>query len=95
MSDPVGCIVRATAGREKGQVFCVVGTQEEMLLLADGKRRRLARPKRKKLGHVCCLTHRQNQFDHPVVEKLRQGRTVSNREVRQLLGAFQAQSRRV
>ena len=95
MSNPIGCIVRATAGREKGQVFCVVGTQEEMLLLADGKRRRLARPKRKKPGHVCCLTDQQNQFDHPVVENLRQGLTVSNREVRQLLGAFQAQSRRV
>ena len=95
MSDPTGCIVRATAGREKGNVFCVVGAQEEMLLLADGKRRRLAKPKRKKLGHVRCLTDQQNQFDHPVVEKLRQGLTVSNREVRQLLGAFQAQSRRV
>ena len=95
MCDPIGCIVRATAGREKERVFCVVGTAEDMLLLADGKRRRLASPKRKKLGHVCCLTDQQNQFDHPVVEKLRQGLTVSNRELRQLLGAFQAQSRRV
>ena len=95
MSDPVGCNVRATAGREKGKVFCVTGTDGEMLLLADGKRRRLARPKQKKPGHVRCLTDQQNQFDHPVVEKLRQGLTVSNREVRELLWAFQAQSRRV
>ena len=95
MYDPVGTIVQATAGRAKGSVFCVTGTDGEMLLLADGKRRRLAKPKRKKLGHVRCLTDQQNQFDHPVVEKLRQGLTVSNRELRQLLGAFQAQSRRV
>ena len=45
MSDHKGQIVRATAGRDKEGIFCVMGVEEETgrLLLADGKRRRAAR----------------------------------------------------
>ena len=34
-------LVLATAGREKGRLFFVVDVQNEYLLLADGKSRRL------------------------------------------------------
>ena len=42
MSEYTGQIVRATAGRDKEGIFCVVGAEHEpeRLLLADGKRRR-------------------------------------------------------
>ena len=51
MFDYTGQIVQATAGRDKGGVFCVVGMdhRQERLLLADGKRRKVSRPKAKKL----------------------------------------------
>ena len=54
MFDYTGRIVQATAGRDKDGVFCVVGVDHGAfrLLLADGKRRRTARPKRKTLAHV-------------------------------------------
>ena len=45
-------LVLATAGREKGKLFFVVDIQDEYLLLADGKSRRLEDPKRKKCRHV-------------------------------------------
>ena len=50
MFDYTGQIVQATAGRDKGGFFCVVGTdpETERLLLADGKRRKVSRPKAKK-----------------------------------------------
>ena len=50
MFEYTGQIVRADAGRDKGGIFCVVGVDREgvRLLLADGKRRRIARPKAKK-----------------------------------------------
>ena len=90
MYDYTGWIVQATAGRDQGDLFCVVGVDQEQqrLLLADGKRRKVARPKRKKLGHVTPLTERLRGFDHPAVRKLQEGEPVSDRELRRVLAAF-------
>lgn len=95
MSDYAGRIVEAQAGRDKGKLFYVVGVDRETdrLLLADGKGRRLARPKPKKLGHVKCLTDQRREFPHPVTLKLQRGETVSNRELRRALGAFKEEMR--
>ena len=88
MFDYTGWIVRAAAGRDKGGIFCVVGVDQERnrLLLADGKRRKIARPKAKKPGHVRVLTERA--YDHPAVRSLRQGEPVSDRALRRALAAF-------
>ena len=58
MFDYTGQIVQATAGRDKGGVFCVVGMdqRQERLLPAGGERRKVSRPKAKQLGHVPHLT---------------------------------------
>ncbi len=90
MYDYTGWIVRADAGRDKDGIFCVVGVDQERqrLLLADGKRRKTARPKAKKLGHVCTLTDHLHMYDHPVVRSLRQGAPVSDRALRRALAAF-------
>ena len=90
MFDYTGWIVQADAGRDKGGIFCVVGVDQEgrMLLLADGKRRRAAHPKRKKLGHVACLTDQLHMYGHPVVHSLKQGEPVSDRALRRALAAF-------
>ena len=90
MFDYTGQIVQATAGRDKGGVFCVVAMdqRQERLLLADGKRRKVSRPKAKKLGHVRQLTEVRQEYDHPAIQKLRQGEPVSDRELRRALAAF-------
>ena len=91
MFDYTGQIGRATAGRDRGGIFCVVGVDQEQnrLLLADGKRRKVSHPKRKKLGHVSCLTDDQSHmYDHPVVHSLKQGEPVSDRALRRALAAF-------
>ena len=90
MFEYTGQIVRSAAGRDKGGVFCVVGVDQERtrLLLADGKRRKIARPKAKKLGHVVHLTDSQNLYTHPVVHSLRKGEPVSDRALRRALAAF-------
>ena len=92
MFDYTGWIVEAQAGREKGKLFCVVGVDKETgrLLLADGKGRRMAKPKAKKLGHVQCLAGPEQK---PVTQKLQRGETVSNRELRRALGAFKEEMR--
>ena len=89
MQDYRGWIVRARAGRDKGGVFCVVGVdQENRLLLADGKRRKLAKPKAKKQGHVELLTDHRHLYHHPTIEKLKQGQALTDKELRRTLAAF-------
>ena len=88
MSEAVGRVVRAAAGRDKGGLLCVVGEDREgRLLLCDGKRRRLERPKAKKPCHVELLP----VFDHPAIQKLRQGRALTDRELRRALAALRDQ----
>ena len=48
----IGQIVISKAGRDKGERFVVIGLDGEFALLADGKGRSLAGPKRKKRKHI-------------------------------------------
>lgn len=86
MYDYTGRIVCSTAGHDKGSLFCVVGVQDFYLLLADGKRRKLAAPKRKKRGHVDMLDG--EAFAHPVIQSLQGGEPVSDKALRRALAAF-------
>ena len=45
MDIAISNIVRSTAGRDKGDLFFVLATEGDFLLLADGKRRRVEDPK--------------------------------------------------
>ena len=48
----IGSLVKAFAGKEKGKEFVVVGLDERYVYLADGKRLKAAKPKKKSLIHV-------------------------------------------
>ena len=52
MEELKGQIVRAKAGHDAGDLYYVADTEGDFLLLADGKRRKLARLKRKRRKHV-------------------------------------------
>ena len=84
MSEATGQIVRSTAGHDKGLLFCVVGEEAPFLLLANGKQRKLAAPKKKKDIHV----ERVGALDQKVLDKLIDGNSVSDRELRMALAAF-------
>ena len=45
-------VVLSTTGRDKGKLFYVIGIEDDLLLLANGKDRTLDKPKRKKQKHV-------------------------------------------
>ena len=76
-------IVKTTAGRDEGDFFFVLDTQEEFLLLADGKRRRVENPKRKKRKHVSLV----GESHSVVAEKIRSSEKVTNSELRKALAA--------
>ena len=71
-------VVVSLAGRDKGQLFYVVGAEAEYLLLADGKGRTLEDPKRKKRKHVKKVLRSETR----VAGKLQAGGKVLNSELR-------------
>ncbi len=48
----IGELVRATHGRDKDGLFLVLAKDGEMLRICDGKRRKVANPKKKKQKHI-------------------------------------------
>lgn len=74
-------IVRSLRGHDSGALFCVMDADGDRLLLADGKRRRVSRPKRKNARHVASA----GEWEHPTLEKLRAGQAVGDRELRAVL----------
>ncbi|MBC8585961.1 KOW domain-containing RNA-binding protein [Youxingia wuxianensis] len=48
----IGCVVKATAGRDADGFYVVCGIENGFVLLADGKRRKLEKPKKKNVKHV-------------------------------------------
>ena len=77
-------IVRSLQGHDSGELFCVMDTDGDRLLLADGKRRRVSRPKRKNAKHAVFV----GGWDHPVLEKVRAGQPVGDKELRAMLAKF-------
>lgn len=77
-------IVKSIAGRDQGKYFFVLAVEENFLLLADGKTRKLESPKRKKCKHVAFVAH----SDCRVAEKIRSEEKVTNSELRRTLAEF-------
>ena len=83
-------VVVSTAGRDQGQLFYVIGTDEMFLFLVNGKDRTLDKPKRKKRRHVQKVLRSETRF----AVKLKNGGKVLNGELRRdlafLAGEMQA-----
>ena len=77
-------VVVATAGRDQGKLFYVVGTDPVYLMLANGKDRTLDKPKRKKRKHVQKVLRAETR----VAAKIASGDKVLNSELRRDLAFF-------
>ena len=71
-------VVVSAAGRDRGQMFYVIGTEGVYTLLANGKDRPLEKPKRKKVKHVSKVLRAETR----VAAKLIAGDKVLNSELR-------------
>lgn len=80
----VGDLVRSRTGRDSGALLFVVGHDGEHLLLADGRLRKIDRPKRKKPKHVAFAGSPEGR----VPEKMRNGERVTNSELRKTVSAL-------
>ena len=80
-------VVLSTTGRDKGNIFYVIGIEGEYLILANGKDRTLDKPKRKKQKHVQKVLRSQTR----VADKLRSADKVLNSELRRDLAYISQQ----
>ena len=77
-------LIVSKAGRDKGQLFYVIDTDEQYVYLADGKSRKLEKPKRKKRKHVEQVPRTESR----IAEKIRNGEKVLNSELRRELAIY-------
>ena len=77
-------LVVSKAGRDQGQLFFVIDADEQYVYLADGKSRRLEKPKRKKRKHIEQIPRTESR----IAEKIRNGEKVLNSELRKELASF-------
>ena len=71
-------VVVSTAGRDRNQLFYVIGTEGVYAILANGRERTLEKPKRKKLKHVSKVLRAETR----VAAKILAGDKVLNSELR-------------
>ena len=77
-------IVKSIAGRDTGELFFVLATEGDFLLLANGKRRRVEHPKRKRCKHVVLISN----SDSPLAQRIRSNEKITNSELRKAIAAL-------
>ena len=77
-------LIVSKAGRDQGQLFYVIDADEQYVYLADGKSRKLEKPKRKKRKHIEQIPRTESR----IAEKIRNGEKVLNSELRKELASF-------
>ena len=84
MEYQIGQVVYSKSGHDKGDVQMIIRVEGEYLLLADGKRRKLEKPKRKKKMHV------QPTFyvEEDVAAKLQTGAYLLDADIKKALNKY-------
>jgi ribosomal protein L14E/L6E/L27E len=81
-------VVVSLNGRDEGKRFLVIGTEDEYSLIADGRRRRVEKPKRKKNKHLLL----EDKADEPIAQKLKSGEKITNNEIWRALAGCAAKN---
>ncbi|MBQ8952500.1 MAG: KOW domain-containing RNA-binding protein [Clostridia bacterium] len=80
-----GRIVRSKAGRDEGKYFVVIALDgTEFALIADGERRGIEKPKRKRVKHLFVTEETISGLQ----SRLEAGEAVENHELRKWLSAY-------
>jgi len=78
----LGQLVQSSAGRDKGHIYLVIGFElPTRVWLADGRERKLAKPKRKNIRHIRAL----KADDNGVATEIANGRAVTDEYIRQAI----------
>lgn len=75
----IGMFAISKAGHDKGKMYLVVGEDETMVALSDGRIRTLDNPKKKKKKHVQIV---KKDLDPVLMHKLLKEETIYNEEIK-------------
>jgi len=81
----VGTVCFSKAGHDKGDAFIIVESGEEYAFVADGKRRKLAKPKKKKYIHL----QLSNIIITEIKEKLISGTHLMDADIKKALEKYE------
>ena len=81
MSIAVGDIAKSLNGRDAGMYFVIVGHENEYAFIANGKNRKIEKPKKKKTKHIRIT----GKTDEATATKLACGEKVTNNDIRRAL----------
>jgi len=78
----IGMFAVSKAGHDKGKMYVIIGQEDDILYLADGKIRGLEKPKKKKKKHLQIVS---SELDPVIVGKLTQKQTIYNEEIKRAI----------
>lgn len=74
-----GMFAISKAGHDKGRMYLIIKEEEDFFYLADGRSRGVESPKRKRKKHLQLV---KTGIDEILAEKLKNGQTVYNEEIK-------------
>lgn len=80
----VGQLVYSKSGRDKGRLLVVVDIKDQYLYLADGKLRKIDRPKKKKIKHV----QKINYVVKEIEEKIQEENKLKDSDIRRIIKEY-------
>ena len=80
----IGQVVYSKSGHDKGDVQMIIAVEGDFLILADGRRRKLEKPKRKKKMHVQPTFYVENE----VAAKLQTGAYLLDADIKKALKKY-------
>ena len=80
-------VVISLNGRDEGKRFIVVGIEDGYSSIADGKGRKLEKPKRKKNKHLML----EGKANDRIMVKIKNGEKVTNNEIKRALAQYAAE----
>lgn len=78
----IGNLIISKAGHDKGMRYIIIEEEGDFAYLADGKSRRLEKPKKKRKKHIQPVTHYDTS---EVAKKLLNHEKISNEEIKRII----------
>ncbi|MDD3393146.1 MAG: KOW domain-containing RNA-binding protein [Anaerotignum sp.] len=88
MEYQIGQIVYSKSGHDKAEAMMILSVEDRYLYLVNGKTRKLAKPKRKKIIHVQ-PTH---YMDAVIAEKFARNEFILDAEIRKAIKFYQSKA---